>query len=120
MPAATPTPTATPTEAQVFEIPPDEPVIIYPNPASSKRDIYVQYDITQSAEEFSFKIYTVSFRLVREYRKEKGIPSGLNTETISKKYLEGLGKGTYYYIISLKGKEGFKAKSKIGKLVILQ
>ncbi|MCX7698776.1 MAG: hypothetical protein N2114_04855, partial [Candidatus Goldbacteria bacterium] len=115
----TQTPTPTLTETDNLEIIQETPVITYPNPIIDKNtNITVKFKISKSATKFTFRLYTIAFRLISEKIMEKSFSAGTNEVIIESLYIKNLARGTYYYIIFVEDNKGKLAKSRIEKIVI--
>lgn len=120
-PVFTATYTATPTntpELDILLFEKDKPVVNYPNPA--KGDFTVRFSLTKSAARLNMKFYTVAGRKIKELDAAVPLSAGENDVMVTKASTANLGNGTYYYLIEASDKEGRKAKSDIGVLILLR
>ena len=104
--AATPTftPTPTTTEANIISIVETEtPVVLYPNPNPdiTASGASFSLEITKRAELVEIKIFTSANRLVRKY-SWPNIPNGRTTLSVPGYVFNGLAKGVYFYVITVK------------------
>ncbi len=111
--------TPTPTESEKFEFNKEKPVIVYPNPSSGKTDISIKFNITKKANSAVVRIYTSGLRLIMEKIYKENFLQGENEIKISRKDLTGLSRGTYYYVLYVKDKNGQEIKSTIEKIIII-
>ncbi len=119
-PTNTFTPTASETITDKLDFNKNYLIITYPNPISKNKDLKINFYLTKTANFYTFKLYTVSFRFILEKKEEKLFKAGENEIII--KYdecLKKLAKGTYYYIIIIEDDKGKKVISKIQKFMIL-
>jgi hypothetical protein len=99
---AAPTSTFTPTISNIFEIATLTPVIIFPNPNPTPgviQDRMVKFTLSQPASKVEFRLYTSMSRLVRRKEIDKTFSQGEQVIDIDRSYFDGLGRGTYFYIL---------------------
>lgn len=122
-PTYTPTSTATmATEAETLEFADDGEVITFPNPAKDGEDVKARFSLTKRASKVTFKLYTASYRSIREEKFTANFAAGENDVTLGwLKNFNSLSAGTYYYVLYA-GDAGSEksARSKIGKIIILR
>jgi hypothetical protein len=130
-PTATPTSTATPSQADVIdfkEIEDGKDTIVWPNPGGPKKNggyMYVGFMTTRAVKSYTFKIYTSSLRCIKTVdNTNTGFDTanggmdcriGLNFNS----HLADLAKGTYFYVLKVYDDKKNEAVSKIGKIIIL-
>jgi hypothetical protein len=118
-PTMTATPTATKTQISNQQ-PAINNVIISPNPYNpTKGDLKINILITGQLRIIKIKIYTVSYRLIKQITYE-GEYAGENVISIEKKHLNRLANGVYHIIIIGRDKEGIEVRSKPMDLIILR
>jgi len=112
----TPTPTATslPADADKQEI---KDVLVFPHPYNSDGgDMRLRYKITKRAHEINLKIYSSSFRLIKDIQIGADLYAGEHTAQVSRRKLNLFANGSYYFVI----KDDSGAVSKAEKLIILK
>ncbi len=118
VPTVTITPTITPTHSVTMPQN-DNEVLVYPNPVNpDKSGITIWYNLKATAKTVRFRIFTNSYRLVREEAWAVR-PSGLNQGQVSGNYLKELANGTYMYVLTY-GETGNESAFKIGVLVVIR
>jgi hypothetical protein len=95
-------------------------VAIYPNPLVIGGALNIKLNLSQAPGKIKLKIYTVSFRAVREITWKNGIHAGDNTLQASSMNIGNLAGGVYYYVIKADNLSGTEAGSKAGPLVVLR
>jgi endo-1,4-beta-D-glucanase Y len=113
-------PTATPEEGQELKFDKSIPILVYPNPVMKDMNVKMVFGITKKASSVNIRIYSIAMRLIREIVYEGNLNQGKNEIILSNNYLQGLAKGTYYYVIFVKDKTGKEIKSSIEKIVIIK
>jgi endoglucanase len=116
---ATPTPVPVATGAS-FRI---DDLLAVPNPVTGAQTLKIRFNMTQKASVIKFRLYTVSFRLIKYSEikdSNKGLDRGANIISIPGAILSGLSDGTYYYIISGKDLKGTEIRSKADKIIVLK
>ncbi len=89
---------------------------IYPNPFNAENNLTIRFTTTKKVKNIEIRIYSVSFRLIFEYKKTKDF--NLSDEIVIKKdYLRNIANGIYYYIIFAEDIKGGKIKSEIKELI---
>jgi len=112
----TPTPTATslPADADEQKI---KDVFVFPHPYNSDGgNMRVRYRITKRASEINLKIYSSSFRLIKEIQIGADLYAGEHTAEVSRRKMNLLANGSYYFVI----RDDTGASSKLQKLIILK
>lgn len=109
------TPTHTIAETDKLEI---KNIIAYPNPSDAKHSITLSFSVTQKISMYNIKIYTSALRLISEITEQKENNQGLITFPLGLKYINGMGNGVYYYMITVKNNKGIEVKSKPNKIII--
>jgi hypothetical protein len=66
------------------------------------------------------KIYTISFRKIRELTRRTGLVRGDNFLQLNAADMVTLSKGVYYYVVFAEDSDGKKARSKAEQFVILK
>jgi hypothetical protein len=94
--------------------------ITAPNPYQGTGKLVLAFTLTRSINRFEFKLFTSSFRLVRDVRLNNTFASGYNVTEVNAGQVSGLANGTYYYVIKVSGAEGTSANSKLGVLVVIK
>ncbi len=96
--------------------------IFYPNPYNPEKQqpVYMMFTCNRQVKKLGYRIYTVSFRLIRE--EEYDIPSPVNSGIvgISAEKLNKLANGAYYVQVNAVSVKGDSAKAKPRQLVILR
>ncbi len=113
--SATLTATATPSQNSIK---------LYPNPINPKKisDFIISYNFPVGTDKVTVKIYTISFRLVRQYVFEEAQMQQIILQGYVRcdaTQLEGLSSGTYYYVI-ITDNQGKAEKPAVGKFIILK
>ena len=123
-PLNTLTPTATKTQGGEFEI--QDPVA-YPNPDNviNNTGVNIRFKLTVTATKIKFRLFTVSYRHIREEsftagQVSGGLTTGTNVITIPPKYFTGLAAGTYYYMLSGEDGSGNKTSSGLKIIIIIR
>jgi hypothetical protein len=88
------TPTATPASG-----PWTLDIVLYPDPLTAGKDLHISVDTSRACSSISYKIYTVSFRLVRAGTETVNYSAGVNDFTVSAVNLGRLSNGTYYIVV---------------------
>ncbi|MCX8094282.1 MAG: glycosyl hydrolase family 18 protein [Candidatus Goldbacteria bacterium] len=115
---STPTPTSTPISNQQLAI---GNLVIYPNPYNPlKQDLRIKFDMEGTCKLIKVKIYTVGFRMIKEFIFEGNYMVGENTINIERKHLYKLANGIYYILINAEQTDGISVKSCPDELVILK
>jgi hypothetical protein len=92
---------------------------IYPNPVDpEKDDLHVVFTAGADSTNVEFKIYTVSFRLVRRVSLGNAAAGVVNDKTVTRYYFNSLSKGLYYYVLEFNTSAGVKY-SKISELLVV-
>ena len=126
----TATPVNTPTPAAV-KTPDGKPGILdpvaYPNPYSGADNtgLNIRFKMAGTAAKIKFRLFTVSYRHIREEsftagRVNGGLTSGVNVITILPEYFRGLAAGTYYYMLSAEDGGGNKISSGLNTIIIMR
>jgi hypothetical protein len=111
-------PSATPTNVPEGAEPEIKDVVIYPNPLVAGGVLNVKLNLSQTPENITLKIYTVSFRAVREITWDTGIHMGDNSLLAPSAETRSLSSGVYYYVIKAKSLSNGEARAKAGILVV--
>jgi len=113
-----PLPTQTLVESDKFEI---TDVLVYPNPLTEySNSLYISLNLSRTPDNIDLKIYTVSFRAIRNIEWKTGVAKGKNVLQVSRAKLAAVASGTYYYVITANSKNGKTARSKAGIFIILR
>jgi hypothetical protein len=113
-PVPSSTVTVQPTETSVPAAPG-----IYPNPVDPKKDdLHVVFTAGTDSTDVEFKIYTVSFRLVRRVSLGSAVAGVVNDKTVMRYYFNSLSKGLYYYVLQFNTSAGVKY-SKISEVLVV-
>jgi len=113
-----PTPTKTPSLWEITPTPTvalsfaDEKITIYPNPVFANNDLKVKFNLNKKAKLFTLKLYTQSFRLVREISQKVNLQQGENTVILGAKYFNDLARGMYFYVVFVDDEFENQIKSK--------
>ena len=111
---ATPTATSLPADADEQKI---EDIFVFPHPYNSDEgNMRVRYKITKRASEINLKIYSASFRLIKEIQIGADLYAGEHTAEVSRRKMNLFANGSYYFVI----KDDTAASSKLQKLIILK
>ena len=115
---ATETPTDTPTPADVFEI---TELVSYPNPVNPDRvfQVDIEFHASQICSDLVFKVYTSSFRLIRQVEIPGSHELGRNLIPMNTLNFKGLASGIYYYVFIGKSDNDEIKRSEVGKIIIL-
>ena len=105
-PGFTCTPTINPAKLLYVQAP-------YPNPCRTGSQVTFPYSLSQVADQVTLKIFTVSFRKVRQAQ----CPTTAGNDSISLD-MSGLSNGLYYYVLEADGQG--KKQPITGKLLILK
>ncbi len=99
-------------------------VFVYPNPLETGDDkLYIRLDATHQPQSISMKIYTASFRLIKEKTWSADSMASITwhyTVNIPAGELNNLGNGTYYYVLTAEDSAGMQVKSSTGVLIVLK
>jgi len=76
----------------------------------------LRYKITKRASEINLKIYSSSFRLIKDIKIGADLYAGEHTAEVSRRKMNLLANGSYYFVI----KDDSGAASKAEKLIILK
>jgi len=116
---AQPTPTAT-----IWQVSTAKGTKVFPNPINPDKIPYLNFccNFDQDTDKITVKIYTVSYRLIKEYvfyepQMQQVIAQGYVQCDAGK--LNDLSNGTYYYVI-ITGTQGKTIKKAIGKFIIIK
>ena len=116
---AAPTPTITPVIAAPAEFDITD-TYIFPDPVSGAGDFTLRLSCTRRPVSIRMKIYSASFRLVRDLSwAQAGITGSYDAQSPAG-CLDGFANGAYYYEISGTGDDGREAKSRAKPLVIVR
>ncbi len=117
-PQYSPTSTQTAGENTAFKI---NNVLVYPNPVMpGENTIYVRLDATQQPKSVRIKVYTVSFRLLKDKTWPADSITGHYAVNLPLKELGSFASGVYYYILAAEDSTGRQAKSRIGEFIVLR
>jgi subtilase family serine protease len=117
-PVFSPTATLTATPDGGFAI---TGVLIYPDPLMPEQaELYVHLDATRDPASVRIKIYTTSFRLIKDKTWTASSVTGHYDVSIAATELDNLAAGTYYYVLSADDGRGTMVKSRAGKFIILR
>ena len=113
--------TQTPTAVIAAVSVPDNDVYIYPNPfiAGKHTQINAVYSARSSHNKTRILLYTVSFRLIKEFEYTADRQAGINTVSVPAKKFNGLGNGAYYYVLTAES-EGEIQRFKAGRIILLK
>ncbi|MCX8094566.1 MAG: M6 family metalloprotease domain-containing protein, partial [Candidatus Goldbacteria bacterium] len=96
-------------------------VVIYPNPYNLiNDDLKIKFTATQNFNFIKIKIFTSSFRLIKQIVIEDVYFPGENLLIINKKYLSQFSNGVYYFILYIKNMDGEEVRSRPEILIILK
>ncbi len=91
---------------------------VYPNPFDpDKEDLHVAFGASVDSTDVELKLYTVSFRLIRNISLGGASTGVMNDKTATRNNFLGLARGLYYYILEFNTTNG-KKYSKINELLI--
>jgi hypothetical protein len=76
--------------------------------------------VSQIPSRLTLKVFTISFREIREITYDTGLTSGDNLLQLKSADTDGLAKGIYYYVVTADSSGGNKAASKAGQFIILK
>ncbi len=105
-PGFTCTPTIDPSQLLYAQAP-------YPNPSTTGGHVTFPYSLSQNASQVTLKIFTVSFRKVRQAQCHA--TAGNNNFSLN---MGGLSNGLYYYVLEVEGLG--KKQTVTGKLLVLK
>jgi hypothetical protein len=118
-PYLSPTITMTPAQIQAGN-PGITDVKIWPNPYNPDTgNINFGYALGQDSEETELRIYTASFRLIKEIAVADSDLAGSKTRTVDASNFSGLASGTYYILIEAE-QSGREVKSQPAIIIILR
>jgi len=103
--------------AGAFEI---KDALIYPDPVSGAGDFTLRLSCTRQPVSVSMKIYSVSFRLIRDLSWDQSGMTGNYDMAPPAGCLDNCANGTYFYEISAVGDDGKTAKSTAKPLIIIR
>ena len=107
------TPTPLPTETNKMEI---NNILVYPHPYSpDKGNLKIRFTITKKAHEISVKIYSASFRCVKDIKLFDAVQAGEYTAEIRSGKLKTFANGTYYFVLTDGG-----ARSRADKIIVMR
>jgi hypothetical protein len=112
-------PTATPTkiENQKLLI---ENIVLYPSPYNpEKGNLTISFDITQNVKTIKVKIYTTSYRKIKQLNYSYQNAGNIKL-TIENKYLQNIANGVYHILIGIVNLKNEEAWSKPEELIILR
>ena len=90
--------TPLPTETEKMEI---NNILVYPHPYSpDKGNLRIRFTITKKAHEISVKIYSASFRCVKDIKLFDAVQAGEYTAEIRSGKLKTFANGTYYFVLT--------------------
>ena len=122
-PTFTCTSTAVPAASATFTMQPTftstpEVVGLYPNPLDpSKYDLHVVFSAAADSPDIELKLYTVSFRLIRQAELGGAAAGVVEDKVIAGENFRGLSSGLYYYVLQFDTASG-KRFSRISELLI--
>lgn len=105
-PGLTCTPTLNPSQILYTQAP-------YPNPCRIGDQVNFLYGLSESVNQMTLKIFTVSFRKIKQVQ----CPTNAGNDSISLD-INGLSNGLYYYVLDAEGQG--KSQTLTGKLLILK
>jgi hypothetical protein len=92
-------------------------ILVFPHPYNSDGgNMRLRYKITKRASEINLKIYSSSFRLIKDIKIGADLYAGEHTAEVSRRKMNLLANGSYYFVI----KDDSGAASKAEKLIILK
>ena len=96
-------------------------ILTFPNPFNpNTMDLFgFKYNVTRQIRSMNVKVYTVSFKLIRNIEITTDGNAGKGTATVSGSYFQGLASGIYYYYMEVEDTQGKKKRSKISTIVLL-
>jgi len=107
------TPTPLPAETDKMEI---NNILVYPHPYSpDKGNLKIRFTITKKAHEISVKIYSASFRCVKDIKLFDAVQAGEYTAEIRSGKLKTFANGTYYFVLTDGG-----ARSRADKIIVMR
>ncbi|OPZ97227.1 MAG: hypothetical protein BWY70_01555 [Bacteroidetes bacterium ADurb.Bin408] len=115
-PTATEVVTPAPTESMDPKI---TDLLVYPNPYTEGK-LKIRCKITKRTRGISFKLYSASFRLLKEYNNTNANMNGEVIVEVPEQNFKNLSNGTYYYMLSAETEAGSKIKSKADKFIIMK
>jgi subtilase family serine protease len=96
-------------------------VVVYPNPVTTGGGaFYVRVDMTRQPVSVNMKIYTASFRLIKDKTWLAVSISGHYNVNFPLGELGSLANGMYYYIITAEDGAGRRVKSKASEFIMLR
>jgi hypothetical protein len=91
---------------------------VYPNPFDPDRDdLHVVFNAASDSADVEFKLYTVSFRLIRNVSLGGASAGTINDKIAGRNNFRGLSRGLYYYVLEFNTTAG-KKFSKISEILI--
>jgi len=91
-------------------------IFVYPHPYNpDKGDLRIKFTVTKKADEISVKIYSASFRCVKDIKLFDAIQAGEYTAQIKSGRLKTFANGTYYFVLT----DG-EIRSKADKIIVMK
>ncbi len=114
----TPTEIVTPAATESMD-PKITDLLVYPNPYTEGK-LKIKCKISKKTRGVSFKLYSASFRLLKEYNNTNPQMNGEVIVEVPEQNFKKLSNGTYYYMLSAETEAGSKIKSKADKFIIMK
>lgn len=114
----TPTEIVTPAPTESMD-PKIEDLLVYPNPYSGGK-LKIRCTLTKKTQGISFRLYSASFRLLKEHKNTGAQMNGEVIVEVPEKDLKPLSNGTYYYVLTAETDAGSKIRSKADKFIIMK
>nr|HPH54050.1 hypothetical protein [Bacteroidales bacterium] len=114
----TPTEIVTPAPTESMD-PKITDLLVYPNPYTEGK-LRIKCKISKRTRGVSFKLYSASFRLLKEYNNTNPQMNGEVIVEVPEQNFKNLSNGTYYYMLSAETEAGSKIKSKADKFIIMK
>ncbi len=79
----------------------------------------INFNINKRCTAITVRVYTMSYRLARKVEFSGTYAAGRNTVQLTRKYLKGLGRGSYYFVIDAVDFERKVKSSKISAFIMV-
>jgi hypothetical protein len=97
-----------------------EPVLFFPNPHDGKKPVGVKFWVTRSASKVTVKLYTPSYRKIKELTVPAVINTGENTLYLNPSFASTLSNGVYFFVLTVEDEAGRRDISTIREFLIIK